>query len=194
MKDRLYVLYPRYLVMRDVQFMHRTGEKIEDASVGQSGDTLEQKIERAREKTGQTNGEPIGEHRDFLHVLGESIFLQKLRKTSAYALRVVSEDLLEEVSFDAPSMVGVNFGEVVKMDRGRSGKEANTPGAWVFPGLGANALEEETASEEQSSPTRGRRRPLKKPYAPVFLPRPRIEIKPSSKRQVPSSDGEESEE
>ena len=62
MEDRLYVLYPRYLVMRDVQFMHRTGEKIEDASVGQSGDTLEQKIERAREKKGQTNGEPISEH------------------------------------------------------------------------------------------------------------------------------------
>ena len=120
--------------------------------------------------------------------------MQKLRKTSAYALRVVSEDLLEEVYFDAPPMVGVNFGEVVKMDRSRNGKEANTLGAWVFPGLGANTLEEEAFSEEQSSPTRGRRRPLKKPYAPVFLPRPRIEIKPQSKKQVPSSYGVESEE
>ena len=74
MEDRLYVLYPRYLVMRDVQFMHRTGEKIKVAAVGQEGDTLEQKIERAGAKTGKTNGEPIGEHQEFVHALGESKF------------------------------------------------------------------------------------------------------------------------
>ena len=72
MEDRLYVVYPRYLVMCDVQFIHRTGKKITVAAIGQPGDTLEQKIEKAREKTGQTHGEPIGEHQDFVRALGLS--------------------------------------------------------------------------------------------------------------------------
>ena len=64
--------------MRDVQFMHRTGEKIVVTAAGQDGDTLEQTIEKARQKTGQTHGEPIDEHQDFVRALGESMFLQKL--------------------------------------------------------------------------------------------------------------------
>ena len=56
MEDRLYVMYPRYLVMRDVQFMLRIGEKIEVAAVGQNGDTLEHKIERARVNKGKQMG------------------------------------------------------------------------------------------------------------------------------------------
>ena len=52
MGNRLYVLYPRYLVMRDVEFIHMTGEKITVVTIGQPRDTLEQKIQKAREKTG----------------------------------------------------------------------------------------------------------------------------------------------
>ena len=51
MGNRLYVVYPRYLVMRDVEFIHRTGENITVVTIGQPRDTLEQKIRRAREKT-----------------------------------------------------------------------------------------------------------------------------------------------
>ena len=102
MEDRLYVVYPRYIVMRDVQFIHMTGEKITVAAVGQPGDTLEQKIEKAREKTGQTHGEPISEHQEFVRALGKSMFLQKARQTSACALRVMGKGLLDEVYIDAP--------------------------------------------------------------------------------------------
>ena len=56
MGNRLYVVYPRYLVMRDVEFIHRTGENITVVTIGQPRDTLEQKIQKAREKTGRTNG------------------------------------------------------------------------------------------------------------------------------------------
>ena len=157
MEDRLYVVYPRYLVMRDVQFMHRTGEKITVPAVGQDGDTLERKIEKARRKTGQTHGEPIGEHQDFVRALGESMFLQKVRQTNC-ALRVVSEDLLDEVYIDAPAIAEISFGGVVKIDIVRNGKEANTPGAWVFPGLGAKASKEEASLKRQPGPDRGRRR------------------------------------
>ena len=135
--------------MRDVQFMHRTGEKITVAAVGQAGDTLEQKIEKAREKTGQTHGEPIGEHQDFVRALGKSMFLQKARQTSAYALRVMGKDLLDEVYIDAPPIVGRCFGEVVKIDRKRSGKEENTPGARVLPELSANMSEGKVSSRDQ---------------------------------------------
>ena len=83
MGNRLYVVYPRYLVMRDVEFIHRTGESITVVTVGQPRDTLEQKIQRAREKTGRTNGEPVGEHAEFVRALGESMFLQKARLTKA---------------------------------------------------------------------------------------------------------------
>ena len=134
--------------------MHRTGEKIKVAAVGQEGDTLEQKIERARVKTGKTNGEPIG-------ALGESMCLQKLRTASAYALRLVGEDLLDYVHSTVAPAVGRSFGEVVKMDRAKNGgEEANAAGALVFPGFGEGTLEKETPSEEQSSPVRRRRSPM----------------------------------
>ena len=120
------------------------------------------------------------------------MFLQKARQTSAYALRVMGKDLLDEVYIDAPPMVGRCFGEVVKIDRKRSGKEENTPGARVFPGLSANMSEEGVSSRDQFGPVRGRRRPLGKPYAPVVLPRPTVEVKPKTKRQAPSSDEGES--
>ena len=73
-----------------------TGENITVVTIGQPRDTLEQKIQRAREKTGRTNGEPVGEHAEFVRALGESMFLQKARLTS-YALRTKGRDLLEEV-------------------------------------------------------------------------------------------------
>ena len=71
MGNRLYVVYPRYLVMRDVEFIHRTGESITVVTVGQPRDTLEQMIQRAKEKTGRMNGEPVGEHAEFVRALGE---------------------------------------------------------------------------------------------------------------------------
>ena len=40
MGDRLYVVYPRYLSMRDVEFIYRTSERIVVAAVRQSGDCL----------------------------------------------------------------------------------------------------------------------------------------------------------
>ena len=70
MEDRLYVMYPRYLVMRDVQFMHRNWEKIMVAAIGQEGDTLEQKMDTSRARTWKPSGEPIGEHQNFVYVLG----------------------------------------------------------------------------------------------------------------------------
>ena len=47
-------------------------------------------------------------------------------------------------------------------------------------------------SRDQFVPVFGRRRPLGKPYAPVVLPRPTVEVKPKTKRQAPSSDEGES--
>ena len=120
------------------------------------------------------------------------MFLQNVRQTNC-ALRVMSEDLLDEVHIDAPAIAEISFGGVVKIDRVRNGKEANTPGAWVFPGLGAKASKKEASLKKQPGPDRGRRRLLGKPYAPVVLPRPKLEVKPASKRQVPSTDEQESE-
>ena len=133
---------------------------------------------RRLRKPGQTHGEPIGEHQDFVRALGKSTFLQKVRQTSAYALRVMGKDLLDEVYIDAPPMVGRSFGEVVKIDRKRSGKEENTPGARVFPGLSANMSEEGASLRDQFGPVRGRRWTLGKPYAPVVPPRPTVENRP----------------
>ena len=72
MENRLYLVYPRYLSMRDVEFIHRTSECIVVAAVRQSGDTLEHMIQKAKEKTGQVNGEPVAEHADFIRALGEA--------------------------------------------------------------------------------------------------------------------------
>ena len=118
------------------------------------------------------------------------MFLQKARLTS-YALRVMGRDLLEEVYIDAPQIVETYFGEVVKIDRKRNGKEENTPGTRVLP-ESANMSGGKVSSRDQFGPVRGRRRPLGKPYAPVVPPRPTVEIKPKTKRQVPSSDEGES--
>ena len=95
LRDRLYVVYPRYLSMRDVEFIYRTSERIVVAAVRQSGDTLEQMMQKAKEKTGQVNGEPVAEHAEFIRALGESMFLQKGRLTN-FMLRERGRDLLEE--------------------------------------------------------------------------------------------------
>ena len=92
MGNRLYVVYPMYLVMRDVEFIHRTGENITVVTIGQPRDTLEQMIQRAKEKTRRVNGEPSGEHAEFIPALGESMFLQKGRLTN-YALRTRGREL-----------------------------------------------------------------------------------------------------
>ena len=77
MGGRLYVVYPRFLSMRDVEFIYRTGERIVVAAVRQSRDTLEQMMQKAKENTGQVKGEPVAEHAEFIRALGESMFLQK---------------------------------------------------------------------------------------------------------------------
>ena len=48
-------------MMRDVQFMHRTSEKIKVAAIGQDGDNLEQKMDTARSIMGKSSKEPICE-------------------------------------------------------------------------------------------------------------------------------------
>ena len=189
MGNRLYVVYPRYLVMRDVEFIHRTGENITVVTIGQPRDTLEQKIQRAREKTGRTNGEPVGEHAEFVRALGESMFLQKGRLTN-YALRTRERDLLEEVFIDAPPALEMCFGEVVKMDRRRHGTEENMPGTRVLP-ESASRSGGKVSSRDQFGPIRHRRRSLGKPYAPVVRSRPTFE-RSRIKRQVPSFDAGES--
>ena len=91
-------------------FSSCTGQ-ITVVTVGQPGDTLEQKIQKARELTGRPNGEPIGEHAEFVRALGKSMFLQKARLTS-YALRAMGRDLLEEVHIDARPILETYFGQV----------------------------------------------------------------------------------
>ena len=98
------MVYPRFLSMRDVEFIYRTSERIVVAAVRQSGDTLEQMMQKAREQTGQMNGEPIAEHAEFIRALGESMFLQKGRLTN-FVLRERGRDLLEEGSLDAPPVL-----------------------------------------------------------------------------------------
>ena len=71
MGGRLYVVYPRFLSMRDVEFIYRTSERIVVAAVRESGDTLEQMMQKAREETGIMNGD-IAEHAEFIRALGEA--------------------------------------------------------------------------------------------------------------------------
>ena len=133
MGGRLYVVYPRFLSMRDVEFIYRTSERIVVAAVRESGDTLEQMMQKAREETGQMNGD-IAEHAEFIRALGECMFLQRGQLTN-FVLREGGEDFLEveEDSPNVPLAVETSFGATVKADRRRHGTEENTPGARVLP-------------------------------------------------------------
>ena len=185
---RLYVVYPRFLSMRDVEFIYRTSERIVVAAVRESGDTLEQMMQKAREETGQMNGEPIAEHAEFIRALGECMFLQRGQLTN-FVLREGGEDFLEveEDSPNVPLAVETGFGAIVRTDRRRHGTEENTPGARVLP-ESASRLGGKVSSRDQFGPFRQRRRSLGKPYAPKEKDtrRPTVETKSKAKRQVPS--------
>jgi hypothetical protein len=193
MGGRLYVVYPRFLSKRDVEFIYRTSERIVVAAVRESGETLEQMMQKAREETGIRNGD-IAEHAAFIRALGESMCLQRGQLTN-FVLREGGEDLLEveEGSLDVPPVLETRFGEVVRADRQGHGTEENTPGTRVRP-EGAIRLGGKVSSRDQFGPFRQRRRSLGKPYAPKEKDtrRPTVETKSKAKRQVPSYNPEES--
>ena len=98
------------------------------------------------------NGEPVAEHAEFIRALGESMFLQRGRLTN-FMLRERGRDLLEEGFLDAPPVLEICFGEVVKMDKRRHGTEENTPGTRVLP-ESASRLEGKVSSRDQFGPIR----------------------------------------